>query len=70
MRSIYAGTKGGIDGFFKSLACELKPKNIHSMVVHPGYIQTNVSSNALMGDGSKTFGKLDSNIRNGVPVHD
>ena len=67
---MYAAVKGAVDGFFKSLDCETKPKNIHSMVIHPGYVQTSVSQNALVGDGSKNFGKTDTNIENGLPVKD
>mmetsp|Transcript_7088 Transcript_7088/g.7968 ORF Transcript_7088/g.7968 Transcript_7088/m.7968 type:complete len:98 (-) Transcript_7088:18-311(-) len=40
------------------------------MVIHPGYVQTSVSQNALVGDGSEKFGKTDSNIENGLPVED
>jgi dehydrogenase/reductase SDR family member 7 len=39
------------------------------MVAHPGYIKTNAGKNALVGDGSKSFGKTDSNIRNGLDVN-
>lgn len=67
-RSIYAGTKAAIDGFFKSLACETKADKIHTMVVHPGYVQTNVSQNSLVGDGKQSFGKTDKNIKNGISV--
>jgi len=35
--------------------------------VYPSYIQTNVSKNALMGDGS-SFGKTDPNIAKGMTV--
>eukprot|EP00343_Euplotes_focardii_P006362 CAMPEP_0205808644 /NCGR_PEP_ID=MMETSP0205-20121125/12645_1 /ASSEMBLY_ACC=CAM_ASM_000278 /TAXON_ID=36767 /ORGANISM="Euplotes focardii, Strain TN1" /LENGTH=101 /DNA_ID=CAMNT_0053084623 /DNA_START=374 /DNA_END=679 /DNA_ORIENTATION=+ len=70
VRSMYAAVKGAMDAFFKCLDCETKPENIHSMVAHPGYIQTNVSQNALVGDGTQNFGKTDSNIKNGLPVED
>ena len=70
VRSMYAAVKGAMDGFFKCLNCETQPENIHSMVIHPGYIKTNVSKNALMGDGLKSFGKMDDNIKNGLPVEE
>ena len=38
------------------------------MVVNPGYVSTNVSANSLVGDGSKSFGKTDLNISNGMSV--
>ena len=72
LRTIYSGVKAAMDGFFKSLAWEVKkPKegvDIHSMIIHPGYVRTNVSINALVGDGSKKFGKTDKNIKNGMSV--
>ena len=72
LRTIYSGVKGAMDGFFKSLGCEInKPKegmNVHSMIIHPGYVQTNVSINALVGDGTGKFGKTDKNIKNGMSV--
>ena len=72
LRTIYSGVKGAMDGFFKSLGCEInKPKeglNVHSMIIHPGYVQTNVSINSLLGNGTGKFGKTDKNIKNGMSV--
>ena len=70
VRSYYGGVKAAMDGFFKSLNCETKPNNVHSMVIHLGYIKTNVSINALVGDGSSAFGKMDKNIEQGIKVRD
>lgn len=70
IRTMYSSMKGCVEGFFKSLASEVRGNNIHSMVIHPGYIQTNVAKSALVGDGSKTFGKTDPNIKLGLPVRD
>jgi short-subunit dehydrogenase len=38
--------------------------------VNPGYIQTNISKNSLIGDGKQSFGKTDENIRTGMNVSD
>lgn len=70
IRTMYSSMKGSMEGFFKSLSSEVKGDNIHSMVIHLGYIQTNVAKNALVGDGSKTFGKTDPNIKLGLPVRE
>ena len=70
IRTMYSSMKGCVEGFFKSLSNEVKADNIHSMVIHLGYIQTNVAKSALVGDGSKTFGKTDPNIKHGLPVRD
>ena len=51
-RCYYAGVKSGLNAFMKCLGYELKERKIHCMTVNPGYIQTNVSSNSLTGDGS------------------
>lgn len=67
-RTMYAAVKGALEAFFKCLNCEVKGDNIHSMVIHPGYVQTDVSVNALVGDGKSSFGKRDPNIKNGLPV--
>lgn len=70
VRCYYSSMKGAVEGFFKSLSTEVGVNNIHSMLIHPGYIQTNVAKNALVGDGSKTFGKTDPNIKLGLPVNE
>src|SRR5437870_6311510 len=38
--SLYHATKGGIDGFFESLAQEVELFGIHTMLVEPGIIRT------------------------------
>ena len=54
-RSGYAAAKHALHGFFDSLRAELwnDSKNIHVTLVCPGWIRTNVTLNALTGDGSK-----------------
>jgi short-subunit dehydrogenase len=54
-RSGYAAAKHALHGFFDSLRAELwnDSKNIHVTLICPGWIRTNVTINALKGDGSK-----------------
>ncbi|HEY8711547.1 MAG TPA: SDR family oxidoreductase [Thermoanaerobaculia bacterium] len=58
LRSAYAASKHALHGFFDSLRAEVAKDGIDITIVCPGYIRTNVSRNALTGDGSP-FGKMD-----------
>lgn len=51
-RSAYAASKHALQGFFDSLRAELYPDHITVTVICPGYVFTNVTANALKGDGS------------------
>jgi dehydrogenase/reductase SDR family member 7B len=51
-RSAYSAAKHGLYGFFDALRAELYDKNIKVLMVAPGFIQTNISVNAITGDGS------------------
>ncbi len=52
LRSSYAASKHALHGFFDSLRAEIHPYNVDVTLVCPGYVNTNVSMNALTGDGS------------------
>jgi len=54
-----------VQGYFDALRCELAPKGVGVTVVSPGYIQTDISLNALTGEGNK-HGQMDGNIRQGM----
>jgi len=69
MRSGYCASKHALHGFFDALRAEVYQDNIQITLICPGYIQTNISYNAVAGDGSK-FGKLDTNQANGMPVEE
>lgn len=58
-----------MDGFSKSLRSEVKQYDINVLNVYPGYIQTNISKNAMTGNG-EVFGKIDENIKKGMPVNE
>lgn len=52
MRSSYAAAKHALHGFFDSLRAELAQTPIQITLVCPGFVRTNVSVNALTGNGS------------------
>ncbi len=58
MRSAYSASKHALHGFFETLRAETAKDGIVITMVVPGYVRTNVSQNALRGDGS-AYGKTD-----------
>jgi short-subunit dehydrogenase len=52
-RSGYCASKHALHGYFDSLRAEVFKHNIKVSVICPGYVKTNVTINALKGDGSK-----------------
>jgi len=64
-RSAYASSKHASQAFFDSLRAEVAKDDINVSVVNPGYIRTNLSLNALSGDGSK-HGVLDATTASGM----
>ena len=65
LRSSYAATKHALHGFFDSLRAEHYNDNISVTLVCPGFVTTNVSMNALTGDGTPQS-KMDSATSNGI----
>ncbi|MFD2567107.1 SDR family oxidoreductase [Pseudotenacibaculum haliotis] len=63
LRSSYAASKHALHGFFDSLRAEVHENNIQVTLVCPGYVTTNVSINALQGDGTaqQTMDKATAN---------
>jgi dehydrogenase/reductase SDR family member 7B len=58
LRSSYAASKHALHGFFDSLRAENHKNNIVVSLICPGFINTNVSKNALTGNGT-ALGKMD-----------
>jgi dehydrogenase/reductase SDR family protein 7B len=58
LRSTYAASKHALHGFFDSLRAEVAKDGIVVTIICPGYVRTNVSRNALTGNGA-AFGKMD-----------
>ena len=65
LRSSYAASKHALHGFFDSLRAEIHKYNIKVTLICPGYVQTNVSINALTGDG-KPQKIMDSATQKGI----
>jgi dehydrogenase/reductase SDR family protein 7B len=65
LRSTYAAAKHALHGFFDSLRAEVAKDGILVTIVCPGYIRTNVSRNALTGNGT-AFGKMDDTHENAM----
>ncbi|QXP73342.1 SDR family oxidoreductase [Tenacibaculum sp. AHE15PA] len=65
LRSSYAATKHALHGFFDSLRAEHHNDTISVTLVCPGFVTTNVSKNALTGDGTPQ-NKMDSATANGI----
>ena len=59
LRSSYSAAKHALHGYFESLRFEVEASNIHILLVCPGKIQTNISNNAVLADGSK-HAKMDA----------
>ena len=65
LRSSYAASKHALHGFFDSLRAEHYHDNIAVSLVCPGFVNTNVSKNALTGNGTP-LQKMDSATANGI----
>lgn len=65
MRSAYSAAKHGLHGFFDSLRAELHGAGIEVTILCPGFVHTQVSVNALTGDGTP-LGQMDQATRKGL----
>ncbi len=68
-RSGYAASKHALHGFFDSLRAETYQQNILITLVTPGFVQTNVSLNALTEDG-KELNQMDEGQQKGMRAED
>lgn len=68
-RSAYSASKHALHGFFDSLRAEVDKDNISVTIICPGYVHTNVTINALRGDGSKN-NEMATATRNGLEPGD
>lgn len=66
MRTAYCAAKHGLIGYADALRAELSQSGVAVHVVCPGSVATDVSRNALTGDGSMR-GRSDKAIDNGIP---
>lgn len=67
-RSAYCGAKHALHGFFDALRLEHDKDNIKVTMICPGFVNTNVARNALIGDGS-TQNEQDTATENGLAVN-
>ena len=69
MRTAYCAVKFGLAGYADALRGELSQTGVGVHVIYPGSVATNVSRNAVTGDGSKR-GVSDKAIDEGIPAND
>lgn len=67
MRTAYSASKHALHGFFDALRAELTSFNIYVSLLVVAGVQSQVSVNALTGDGS-TWGKMDGIQSKGLPI--
>lgn len=65
LRTAYCAAKHGLIGYADSLRGEMAGQGVKVLVVAPGSVRTNVSRNALSGDGA-VRGVSDKAIDNGI----
>jgi short-subunit dehydrogenase len=64
-RTAYAASKHALHGFFDALRAEVWDAGLRVTIACPGFIRTNISVNALSGDGT-LHGKMDDNQAEGL----
>ena len=65
LRSGYAAAKHALHGFYDALRAEVWREGVQVTLICPGFIKTNVSLNAITGDGGK-HGLMDSGQLSGM----
>jgi len=53
-RTGYCASKHALHGFFTSLRSEIRDSGVHIILVCPGFVETNLQTRALGGDGQVT----------------
>lgn len=66
-RTGYCAAKHAVMGFYDALRAETAQRGIQVTTITPGFIKTNISVNALRGDGTE-FGEVDGDIAGGMDV--
>lgn len=66
-RSGYCASKHALLGYMDALRAELKDTGVKVCNICPGFVRTNISVNALTGDG-RALNTMETNIANGIPV--
>lgn len=68
-RSAYSASKHALHGFFEALRMELFNDNVKVLIVCPGKIKTDISINAITGDGGK-HNKMDQSQADGLSAEE
>lgn len=68
-RSAYSASKHALHGFFEALRMELFKDNVKVLIVCPGKIKTDISINAITGDGGK-HNKMDQSQADGLSAEE
>ena len=68
-RSAYAASKHALHGFFDSLRAEVENEGVKITIICPGYVKTNVTINALKGDGSQNKVMAETTSKGLHPAH-
>lgn len=66
-RSGYSGTKFAVCGFMDCLRAEVSASGVHCLTICPGYVKTEIATNALRADGLPR-GESTEEIDSGMPV--
>ncbi len=65
----YSASKHAIIGYMDCLRTEESVNGLHVLTICPGFVQTKISVNAMVADGSQ-FGKVAGSIKHGIAVDD
>ena len=69
LRSAYSASKHAITAYMDSLRVELADSGVQFTTIYPGFIKTNLTYHALLGDGS-VQNKMDDAQKNGMSPED
>ncbi|MEM1140800.1 MAG: SDR family NAD(P)-dependent oxidoreductase, partial [Pseudomonadota bacterium] len=67
LRTGYCAAKHAMQGFFDALRAEVASEGIHVTSILPGFVRTEISKNAMRGDGT-AFGVVTDNVEAGMDV--
>lgn len=68
LRSAYCASKHALHGYFDALRAEIANEGIFLTLICPGWVRTEVSQHALLGDGGE-HGEIDPSIAKGMDPH-
>lgn len=65
LRSTYAATKHALHGYFEAVRAETYDRGIRVTIAVPGFVRTDISRHAVVGDGT-LYGRMDENQAGGI----